>query len=51
VLVYAETEDQVREIDRIMDAMSPSSDGWGKRVSSEVYEVFVDEAPGIAKAA
>ena len=51
VLVYAETEDQVREIDRIMNAMSPSSDGWGKRVSSEVYEVFVDEAPGIAKAA
>ncbi len=51
VLVYAETEDQVREIDRIMDAMSPSSDGWGKRVSAELYEVFLDEAPGLAQAA
>ena len=51
VLVYTETEDQAREIDRIMDGQSPSTDGWGKRVSAEVYEVYVDEASGIAKAA
>ena len=51
VLVYAETEEQIREIDRIMDGMSPSSDGWGRRVSAEVYEVYVDEAPGLAQAA
>ncbi len=51
VLVYAETEDQVREIDRIMDGMSPSSGGWGKRVSAELFEVFFDEAPGLAQAA
>ena len=50
VLVYAETEEQVREIDRIMDEMSPSS-GLGKRVSAEVFEVFLDEAPGLAQAA
>ena len=31
--------------------MSPSSDGWGKRVSAEIYEVYLDEAPGLAQAA
>ena len=51
VLVYAETEDQAKEIDRIMDGMSPSSDRWGRRVSNEVYEVFFDEAPGLSRAA
>ena len=51
MLVYAETRDQLREIDRIMDGMSPSSEGWGKRVSAELYEVFLDEAPGLAQAA
>ena len=51
VLVYAETADQVMEIDRIMDEMSPSTDGWGKRVSAELYEVYFDEAPGLAVAA
>ena len=51
LLVYAETEEQAREIDRIMDGMSPSTDGWGHRVSAEVLEVFLDEAPGLARAA
>ena len=51
VLVYADTQDQIREIDRIMDAMSPSSGGWGTRVSAELYEVYLDEAPGLAQAA
>lgn len=51
VLVYAETADQVREIDRIMDGMSPSSEGWGRRVSAESYEVFLDEAVEAARAA
>ncbi|HEX5640892.1 MAG TPA: hypothetical protein VFZ86_00985 [Thermoleophilia bacterium] len=51
MLVYAETEEQIREIDRIMREMSPSSDEWGKRVSADLYEVFLDEAPGLAQAA
>ena len=51
VLVYAETEEQARQIDRIMDGMSPSSGEWGRRVSAEVYEVYLDEAPGLASAA
>jgi hypothetical protein len=51
MLVYAETGEQAREIDRIMDGMSPSSGEWGKRVSADVYEVFLDEEPGLAQAA
>jgi len=51
MLVYAETEEQARQIDRIMDGMSPSTDEWGRRVSAEVYEVYLDEAPGLAQAA
>jgi hypothetical protein len=51
VLVYADTEEQARQIDRIMDGMSPSSGEWGHRVSAEVYEVYLDEAPGLARAA
>ena len=34
-----------------MDGMSPSSDEWGGRVSADVYEVYFDEAPGLAQAA
>jgi len=34
-----------------MDRMSPSGEGWGRRVSAEVYEVYLDEAPGLAQAA
>ena len=51
MLVYAETEDQIRDVDRIMDGMSPSSPGWGERVSVETYEVYLDESPQLAQAA
>ncbi len=30
-----------------MNEMSPSSGEWGRRVSAEVFEVFLDEAPGL----
>jgi hypothetical protein len=51
VLIYCETEAQAREIDRLMDEISPSSSGWGRRVSADVYEVYVDEATGRVQAA
>jgi hypothetical protein len=51
VLVYCETKEQVHEVDRIMKAMSPTSGGWGQRVSAELYEVFIDEATSLAQAA
>jgi hypothetical protein len=46
VLVYCDSEADAREIDRIMGGMSPQREGWGKRVSSDIYEVVLDEAPG-----
>lgn len=51
MLVYTDTAEQAREIDRIMDGMSPSSGEWGKRASAEVYEVYFDEVPGLEQAA
>ena len=46
VLIYCDSEADAREVDRIMDGMSPQRGGWGKRVSSDLYEVVLDEAPG-----
>jgi hypothetical protein len=34
-----------------MDGMSPQREGWGRRVSSDVYEVVLDEALGVRRAA
>jgi hypothetical protein len=51
MLVYAKDEQRIREIDRIMNDMSPSSVEWGSRVSVDMYEVFLDEAPEVAQAA
>jgi hypothetical protein len=46
VLVYCESQADARKVERIMDGMSPHRGGWGKRVSSEVYEVVLDEVAG-----
>lgn len=46
ILLYCDSEADAREVDRIMDGMSPQREGWGKRVSSDVYEVVLDEATG-----
>ena len=46
ILVYCDSQADAREVERIMDGMSPQRQGWGKRVSSEVYEVVLDEATG-----
>jgi len=45
ILLYCESQADAREVDRIMDGMSPQREGWGKRVSSDVYELVLDEAP------
>jgi hypothetical protein len=42
-IVYCETEEQLREADRILDSMSPSNADWGRRVSVDTYEVVLDE--------
>jgi len=46
ILLYCDSEADAREVDRIMDGMSPPRAGWGKRVSSDVYELVLDETPG-----
>ncbi|HJW76098.1 MAG TPA: hypothetical protein VJ787_10580 [Thermoleophilia bacterium] len=50
-VVYCETESDLREVDRIMDSMSPSNPDWGKRVSVETYEVFLDESTSLRRVA
>ena len=45
VLIFCDSEADAREVDRIMDGMSPQRGGWGTRVSSDLYEVVLDEAP------
>jgi hypothetical protein len=47
VLLYCDSQADAREVDRIMDAMSPQRGGWGTRVSSDLYEVVVDEATAV----
>ena len=49
--LYCETEEQIRRADSILDAMSPSSDDMGRRVSADIYEVAIDEAAKLSRAA
>ena len=51
VSVYCSTEEQLREADRILSEMSPTSPGWGKRVSVDTYQVEFDEVLSLPKAA
>ncbi len=50
-IVYCETEEQLREADRIMDSMSPQNADWGKRVSVDTYEVLLDETTAVPRVA
>jgi hypothetical protein len=43
VLVYCESEEQARAADRILGQMSPGVEGWGTRVSADLYEIALDE--------
>ena len=49
--VYCDTQEKLREADRIMNEMSPTSEGWGKRVSVDTYELAFDQVLKVAKAA
>jgi hypothetical protein len=51
MLLYCESEGDAREVDSIMDRMSPQRDGWGKRASREIYEVAFDHTVGARRAA
>lgn len=43
MVLFCETEEDVRGVDRLFDAMSPG-EGGGKRQSADVYEVAIDES-------
>ncbi len=45
-LTFCATEDDLRAADAALDAMSPSSDASGGRVSVEMFEVAIDVTPG-----
>jgi hypothetical protein len=49
-IVFCETEDKLREADRILDSMSPAT-GEGRRVSRDLFEVAIDDSPGAARKA
>ena len=42
MVLFCETEEDARGVDRLFDAMSPG-EGGGKRQSADVYEVAIDK--------
>jgi len=50
-IVYCETEEQLREADRILNAMSPRNPDWAERVSVDTYEVIFDETTALRRVA
>ncbi len=43
-IVFCETEEQLREADRLLQEMSPQG-GYGRRSSRDLFEVALDESP------
>ena len=43
-IVFCDTEEKLHEADRILQEMSPQA-GEGRRVTRDLYEVALDEAP------
>ncbi len=42
MILFCDTEEDARGVDRLFDAMSPG-EGGGKRQSADVYEVAIDQ--------
>lgn len=42
MVLFCDTQDDVRGVDALFDAMSPG-DGGGRRQSAEIYEVSIDQ--------
>jgi hypothetical protein len=45
MVVFCDTEEDVRGVDALFDAMSPG-EGGGKRQSADIYEIAIDEQTG-----
>ena len=50
VCVYCDTAADAREADAILAEMSPANKGWGRRVSSDIYEIAMDVSTGVRSA-
>ena len=46
MVVFTESEEEIRRIDELFNQMSPPDDGGGKRQSVDIYEVAIDESSG-----
>jgi hypothetical protein len=42
-MVFCDNEEDMRKAHQALDAMSPSSEGSGRRASVELYEIVTDE--------
>ena len=51
MLLYCRDESGARELDRIMDGIQPQNEGWGRRVSSDIYELALTQELGARRAA
>lgn len=45
-MVFCDTEEELRQVDEVLNNMSPSSDAAGRRVSAGMYEVMTDQKVG-----
>ena len=45
MIVFTDTEDEIRTLDEMFNAMSPG-EGGGQRQSVDIYEVAIDERSG-----
>jgi hypothetical protein len=45
MVVFSDTEDDIRQLDAMFNAMSPG-EGGGQRQSVDIYEVAIDEQSG-----
>jgi hypothetical protein len=46
MIVFCDTEEDIRTIDEMFNQMSPPDEGGGKRQSVDIYEVAIDEQTG-----
>jgi hypothetical protein len=42
MVVYCDSEEDIRRLDQMFDQMSPPDEGGGKRQSVDIYEVAID---------
>jgi hypothetical protein len=46
MVVFTDSESEIRQIDAMFNEMSPPTEGGGQRQSVDIYEVAIDEQSG-----